>query len=247
VIQNNSIVQISAPGTVGQLQCISASRLNNIGQIVAPNRNDITNHPSIVTTGNITDPGFLSLDFTSLTRSDQGVYTCIIPDENGVQQYLHFGIYYGRLNGKYRMKSSCLGFFHFPPPSAALPRVISLQHVVDSNASLALNCTSTGSPAANVIWRKDGASLFNNTTYEATEVLRDGITATYDNLLYVSGSPSELVGRYSCIVHDSFGRNSETATIQVNGEHVSWSRLSKDDLVVSVQVCKWPVRVAEFL
>lgn len=102
--------------------------------------------------------------------------------------------------------------------SLALPRVSSLQLVTDNGAALALNCSSTGSPATNVIWRKDGASLPNNTIYTTTKVLTNGVTATYDNLLYISGTPSELVGLYSCIVHDSLGRNSEIATIQVNGE-----------------------------
>lgn len=48
-------------------------------------------------------------------------------------------------------------------------------------------------------------------------MLRSGVSATYDNILQVNATPSDLVGQYSCIVHDSLRRNSEAATIQVNG------------------------------
>ena len=65
------------------------------------------------------------------------------------------------------------------------------------------NCTSTGSPATNVIWRKNGASLVNDSSYVATQILRNGISATYDNILDIlNATPSELVGVYSCTVQD---------------------------------------------
>ncbi len=100
-IQNNSIIQTTATGRIGQLQCISASGSTDVGQLIAPNGNDITNLSSIVSFENITDPGVIVLDLendASFTASNQGVFTCIIPDENGEQQYLYIGIYYGRFN-----------------------------------------------------------------------------------------------------------------------------------------------------
>ena len=101
--------------------------------------------------------------------------------------------------------------------SSALPRISSLYLVVPSDTALTLTCTSASSPPANVIWRKDGAGLSNSTNYEMIQILRNGISATYDNILFANASPYELIGVYSCIVHDSLGRNSETSTIQVNG------------------------------
>lgn len=89
--------------------------------------------------------------------------------------------------------------------------------VTGSNAALVLNCTSTGSPALSVVWRKDGTSLTSSSAYMTTQTLRDGVSATYDNLLSVTAIPSELVGVYSCIVQDSLGRNSQTVTIQIHG------------------------------
>ena len=99
VIQNNSIVQTTSSNSIGQLQCLSASKSANVGQLLAPDGSDITNDSSIVTIGSITDPGFVSLELQSFLPNNQGVYTCIIPDENGIQQYLHTGIYSGRFNG----------------------------------------------------------------------------------------------------------------------------------------------------
>lgn len=102
--------------------------------------------------------------------------------------------------------------------SSALPQISSLQFIVPSDAALTLNCSSTSSPAADVIWRKDGAGLANDSSIITTQILRNGASASYDNVLNVNAPPSELVGVYSCIVHDSLGRNSGASTIQVNGE-----------------------------
>lgn len=98
LIQNNSITTTTMTGRIEQLQCISASRSANVGQWISPNGNDITNNSLITSVGNITDPGFISLELQSITINNQGVYTCVIPDENGVQQYLYIGIYYGRFS-----------------------------------------------------------------------------------------------------------------------------------------------------
>ena len=98
MVHNNSIVQIATSDSVTELKCISASGFADVGQFVSPNGNDLTNDSVMVTAGGVTDPGFVSLQLASYTRSNPGVYTCVIPDENGVLQHLHVGIY-GRFNG----------------------------------------------------------------------------------------------------------------------------------------------------
>ena len=103
-------------------------------------------------------------------------------------------------------------------PISVLPEVSSLQLGVSSNSPLALNCSSTGSPASTVVWTKDGSTLPNYLVHATTQILRDGTTASYDNLLEVSGSYSAIIGVYSCIIHDTLGRNSEPASLQVNGK-----------------------------
>ena len=71
-----------------------------------------------------------------------------------------------------------------------------------------------------VVWTKDGSTLPNDLVYTTTQTLRDGTTASYDNLLEVSGHYSAIVGVYSCIIHDSLGRNSAPASLQVNGKNI---------------------------
>ena len=110
---------------------------------------------------------------------------------------------------------------------SALPQISSLQLVSDSNSALTLNCTSTGSPAITVVWRKDGHFLTNFSTYATSQIMRDGLSSTYDNLLDIKAEPSELAGTYSCIIHDSLGHNSELATIQVKGIIISKLKIAQ--------------------
>jgi hypothetical protein len=69
-----------------------------------------------------------------------------------------------------------------------------------------------------VVWTKDGSTLPNDLVYTTSQTLRDGTTASYDNLLEVSDRYSAIVGEYSCIIHDSLGHNSAPASLQVNGK-----------------------------
>jgi hypothetical protein len=68
-----------------------------------------------------------------------------------------------------------------------------------------------------VIWRKDGSLLTNFSTYKTSQTMRDGVSSTYDNFLEIRAEPSELIGTYSCIIHDSLEHNSEPANILVEG------------------------------
>ena len=117
---------------------------------------------------------------------------------------------------------------------AGLPRVSSVQVTFGTTSPLALNCTSTGSPALTVVWTKDGRALPSDLSYTTNQVLRDGTSATYDNFLLVSGYYSELVGIYNCIVHDSLGRNSVPASLQVNGNGNQFTVKPANDLLSCV-------------
>lgn len=109
--------------------------------------------------------------------------------------------------------------------SLALPEISALE-LIPSDAALTLLCSSTTSPVANIVWRKDGTGLANESHYWTTQILTNGVTAAYNNFLSINASPSELVGEYSCIVRDSLGRHSETSTIQVNGTQSSFCYVS---------------------
>ena len=93
-------------GRIDDLQCISASTTPNVGRWIAPNGQNITfttGDAFDVTVGGQNNPGYLRIAIVpgeSLGRLDEGVYACVIPDETGVEQTIHVGIYLNDFNGK---------------------------------------------------------------------------------------------------------------------------------------------------
>ena len=106
LVQNNSIIRASITGRFPQLQCISGSSAASVGQWIAPNGGGIDGGPSdsfTIITGDADDPGFVSIelkDGVSLTSRDQGVYSCVNPDESGNLHYLYVGLYLRGFNSK---------------------------------------------------------------------------------------------------------------------------------------------------
>ncbi len=94
---NNTILITDNFGLIPNLQCISGSKKPDIGQWITPNGEDIidsTVDPFEVVIGGTNDPGYLEIVATrALVFAEQGVYTCQIPDETGVTNTLHVGIY----------------------------------------------------------------------------------------------------------------------------------------------------------
>ena len=99
LLENNTLVIANTDQTVSDFHCSSGSTTPNVGRWIAPNGNDFTSStidPFTVIQGDEQDPGSLIIQQANgyiITNSFQGVYTCILPDENGVQTYLHVGIY----------------------------------------------------------------------------------------------------------------------------------------------------------
>ena len=71
-----------------------------------------------------------------------------------------------------------------------------------------VNCTSTGSVATTVNWFKSGQLLSPGILYEMVQILRDGVTSTYDNLLLVHTlTINELTGEYRCELSNNVTRS----------------------------------------
>lgn len=98
-LPNNSIIVTDNFGQMPRLQCISGSNSPNVGQWIAPSGQDVTYSTSDsfdVMLGSVNDPGFMDITLHSgqfITFSDQGIYTCLIPDETGTIRSLLVGIY----------------------------------------------------------------------------------------------------------------------------------------------------------
>ena len=59
--------------------------------LLDPSSNDLTNL-TFVTVGGLDNPGYLNATI-SLTNTGKGVYTVIMPDENGIPHTLYVGVF----------------------------------------------------------------------------------------------------------------------------------------------------------
>ena len=112
---------------------------------------------------------------------------------------------------------SCILFYHYfcfvyIHVHAGSTNITSLTFGGQSNS---LTCTSTGGPATTVTWRRDGAVVTLNATYQQTKRVVDPVAGTYQTVLTVDPSvnPSDIVGTYSCAVQNARGRSSSMVVV----------------------------------
>ena len=81
--------------------------------------------------------------------------------------------------------------------------------------SRTLTCTSTGGPATNVTWRRDGVVITLNATYQQTQTIVDTVEGTYETVLTIDPSvgQSDIVGMYNCTVENARGVSSESVVV----------------------------------
>jgi len=82
--------------------------------------------------------------------------------------------------------------------------------LVYNETTRSLTCTSTGGPATTVTWRKDGAVITLNATYQQTQVVTDPVTGTYQTVLTIDQSVTDIFGTYSCTVGNTRGTSNAT-------------------------------------
>lgn len=118
-LQNNSLVEINSHGRIPQLHCLSGSSMSDVGYWIGPNGtnlNEVLNDPFDVVPGDENNPGELLISTpitnTQLENVHEGVYTCSMPDDNGINQNLHVGIYFNASEFfKIISESPCSDFF----------------------------------------------------------------------------------------------------------------------------------------
>ena len=96
----------------------------------------------------------------------------------------------------------------------AQPTITSLESTSNFGPLFTLNCITSGSPASSVTWRKDGELLSESGTYRMSQILQNGATATYFNLLEVNSGPYAITGEYSCLVSNTLGTDTRNTTIE---------------------------------
>ena len=80
--------------------------------------------------------------------------------------------------------------------------------LVYDETTRSLTCTSTGGPATTVTWRKDGAVISIGAAYQQTQVVTDATTGTYETVLTIDQSVTDIIGTYSCTVENARGTSS---------------------------------------
>ena len=101
--------------------------------------------------------------------------------------------------------------FAYLLPSVS-PLVTSLGY---DNQSRTLTCMFDRGPATTVTWRKDGAVITPNATYQQTTRVVDLVTGTYQTVLTIDSSvrQSDIVGLYNCSMENNRGRSSAMAAV----------------------------------
>ena len=87
--------------------------------------------------------------------------------------------------------------------------------LVYNETTSSLTCTSTGGPATTVTWRKSGVIITTNATYQQTQVVTNTTTGTYETVLTIAQSVSDIFDIYNCTIENARGTSSVVA---VTGE-----------------------------
>ena len=91
--------------------------------------------------------------------------------------------------------------------SLAQPTIAALTVQQTSSSSFTLTCTSTGSPATTVTWRRNGQLLtIDGNTFEMTQTVTNRAASTYENVLIIDQPQANFAGNtVTCTVENSLG------------------------------------------
>ena len=211
LLDNNTFLTTDENGMIDDIHCTSGSTRENVGHWIAPNGEDLINStidPFDIVVGDTLDPGSIVVRQASghiVTRSFQGIHTCIIPDKEGAQTYIHVGIFQHGFDSKSHYNSEVSITISSLNSLTASIVASSLDKTSDYGSLFTLKCVSSDSPATTVHWKKNGQLLAQSNTYQMTQILQSGATSTYFNLLTINSGPYAVIGDYSCEVSNSLG------------------------------------------
>jgi len=110
----------------------------------------------------------------------------------------------------YCMTEYChIRFLYVHPIASGAPTATMLTY---NDTTRSLTCTSTGGPATTVTWRKNGTVLTINATYQQTQVVTNSSTGTYETVLTISQSVTDISGIYSCTIENTRGTSALEGT-----------------------------------
>ena len=184
--------------------CVSNSSESRVGTITAPDGT----MPSSDVIHPYNRPGVVRFR-PSITASNQGIYTCTIPDSNDNYISLNVGLYLPGFNGE--LTSTVMVSNLSLSLNTEGPSISSLTYDEDSRT---LTCVSIGSPPTRVVWMKDGLNLTTDRSsphYSFSQTVTDRAASTYSNVLTVRQSaPGGVAGTYTCTVFNELNSDSRT-------------------------------------
>ena len=98
-IANNGLIIARSDDTI-RLVCASNSSQPDVGEIIGRDGNTLTSGSGwdVNNLGNV--PGFIRATNTAFSATDQGIYTCTLPDNNGNVMVFNVGLYSTAFNGE---------------------------------------------------------------------------------------------------------------------------------------------------
>ena len=212
---NNSVLLADRNNQIGTISCSSGSRSSGIGQWLAPNGAVVPQSGSLLSIvhGGGSYPAYVGLQLRanqSLSASEEGIYTCVIPDVTGIQRTLHVGIYRYGYNGNafffnvMLCVTLCYNFVAVP--------AISITST--TNPMLVLRCTAMGAPGV-ITWAYSGSSQMytNDGGHQIVQSLLNGVTSTLESRLTFTQNPySRDTGSRVCVVTSTYISTNSTQT-----------------------------------
>ena len=127
-LPNNGIILTGAGGQISEFRCISGSSHSNVGHLFDINEVDITisNSDPFFTLRH--SPGTVQVrSIRRLRSSEQGIYTCRIPDETWTTVNVNVGLYLNSSNCKFR-GTNLLALIIVSRPTPSYSLMLSLKY-----------------------------------------------------------------------------------------------------------------------
>ena len=101
--------------------------------------------------------------------------------------------------------------------SSPAPPTITGTSYIFNLTGLELTCTSTGSVATTVTWMKDGSLVvIDGTVFILTQTVTDRAASTYNNVLLVNRTNTDVQGTYVCTVSNEIGSDSADVNVSIS-------------------------------
>ncbi len=99
VLPENAVVIATSNQQIPDITCLSGSTTDRVGQLIGVQGQNITHRhgdPFSVVLGS----GMVRVQHSRSSFTDEGVYSCRLPDESGNNTDVNFGLYLEQFNGE---------------------------------------------------------------------------------------------------------------------------------------------------